>query len=250
MIYFDKKEFYLGYRKYFENRLTQGQVNGIEALFREYTEGWLIPREVLRMGEREHPKEWDEVLADGRGWFDARRPGHVSCARQLAYILATVYHETGKRMVPVREGFAETDAEAIRKVTRLCRARGRSNYALPSPRTGQSYFGRGPIQLTHEDNYRYADERLGMDGELVRNPSRALEPRIGAMIAVFGMYGGWFVPVSREGRGVPYRLDLWDYIRPGECDYVNARKIVNGLDSADKIAGHAERFEKCIREAA
>lgn len=34
----------------------------------------------------------------------------------LAYVLATVHHETGRRMQPIREGFARSDAGARRAV--------------------------------------------------------------------------------------------------------------------------------------
>ncbi|HLM67191.1 MAG TPA: SH3 domain-containing protein, partial [Longimicrobium sp.] len=32
--------------------------------------------------------------------------------------------------------------------------------------------------------------------------------------------------------------------------YVNARKIINGLDQADRIAGYAQRLEKVLRNSA
>jgi len=38
--------------------------------------------------------------------------------KTLAYALATSYHETGARMVPVREGFAKDDASARRIVAK------------------------------------------------------------------------------------------------------------------------------------
>lgn len=38
--------------------------------------------------------------------------------RHLAYILATAFHETGGRMVPVREGFKSSDAAARAHVKR------------------------------------------------------------------------------------------------------------------------------------
>ena len=45
--------------------------------------------------------------------------------RWLAYMLATSYHETGKRMRPVREGFAISDSSARRIVAE--RAYGKRN---------------------------------------------------------------------------------------------------------------------------
>jgi len=42
---------------------------------------------------------------------------------------------------------------------------------------------------------------------------------------------------------------LADYIHDEECDYVNARRIINGLDSADRIRGYAELFEQALSGA-
>lgn len=226
----NRKQFYIGYRKYFVNKLTNGQVNGFERILDE----WELY--VSNLGG----------ITKSTGWeLGAIMP-------QLAYILASVYHETGTRMLPVREGYAETDAEVIRIVARMYQqGRIKRNYALPDPVTGQSYFGRGPLQLTWKDNYVKADNELGLGGELVKNPSLALDPVIGARIAVYGMYEGWFSGHPDADEGVPDRRDLWDYINPatGKKDYFEARRIVNGLDSAGKIAGYATRFEKILTEA-
>lgn len=216
-----RDKFYQSYRKLFVNKLTQGQVNGFERLL----------------------DEWERSVDNPPGERSSLFP-------QLAYILASVYHETGRQMLPVREGFADTDAEAIRIVTRMYeQGRISHNYALPHPVTGQSYFGRGPIQLTHYENYVYADDRLQLGGELVHNPSLALDPVLGAKISVNGMYEGWFSRHPDADEGVPDRRDLWDYINPdkGLKDYYNARRIVNGLDSAGKIAGYAKNFERGLK---
>lgn len=219
----NRTAFYQIYRQLFENKLTQGQVNGFERLF----------------------DEWEDKIQETEFCLP------VKLYPQLAYILATVYHETGKLMLPVREGFATSDAQAIRMVTRMYeRGQISRNYAIPDSVTGQSYFGRGLIQLTWKDNYQYADSKLGLKGELVNNPDKALEPVIGAKIAVHGMYEGWFVKDPSADMGVVDRKDLWDYIDPNRTmkDYFNSRRIVNGLDCAGKIQGYAERFEKCIVE--
>ena len=41
--------------------------------------------------------------------------------------------------------------------------------------------------------------------------------------------------------------DLADYIDEDNCDYVEARRIVNGTDRAEQIAGYAEKFEAALR---
>jgi hypothetical protein len=42
--------------------------------------------------------------------------------------------------------------------------------------------------------------------------------------------------------------NLADYIRPGSIDYRNARRIVNGTDKANRIAGYAKKFEEALRK--
>ena len=72
---------------------------------------------------------------------------------------------------------------------------------------------------------------VGVD--LLGNPSLAMRPDIAAKILVEGCAVGLFT-------GKP----LSNYL-PG--DYVNARRVVNGLDKAQTIAGHAAAFEAALR---
>lgn len=55
-------------------------------------------------------------------------------------------------------------------------------------------------------------------------------------ILLLGMKEGWFT-----GR------KLSDYINQSKKDYLNARRIINGMDKASLIAGYAETFEKALR---
>lgn len=140
-----------------------------------------------------------------------------------AYVLATEYHETGKRMQAVREGFGVSDA---------WRKKHLSYYP---------WYGRGEVQLTHERNYTFATKRLrelGFDCDLVANPDQALNPKISTAIMVYGMLEGWFTGKK-----------LRDYLPadPNRRHYQNARRIVNDTDRADLIAAYAETFEKALR---
>lgn len=137
-----------------------------------------------------------------------------------AYVLATEYHETARRMQAVREGLDVSDAWR-RKHLRY-----------------YPWYGRGEVQLTWERNYRHATERLRAMGhtdvDLIANPDQALDPKISTLIMIHGMLEGWFTGKR-----------LRDYI-PASADrkhYFNARRIVNILDKADLIAGYAEAFE-------
>ncbi|MFM0180337.1 lytic transglycosylase domain-containing protein [Paraburkholderia aspalathi] len=95
---------------------------------------------------------------------------------------------------------------------------------------GYKYRGRGYVQVTWRNNYRAIGQVIGID--LANNPDRMLEPEIAAWATVYGMENGIFT-----GRR------LSNYISEATQDYVNARRIINGLDQADKIAGFAIKFK-------
>jgi len=149
-----------------------------------------------------------------------------------AYILAGVYHETGAKMVPVREGFASTDAGARAAVKKLFdKGRIKTNYAAPV--NGVSYYGRGRIQNTWHKNYEKLEKRFGHP--FVRNPDLLLDDKIDAEVTVIG-----------HVEGIWTGKKLADYIGGGRKDYKGARRIVNGTDKATMIAGYAESFEKAL----
>lgn len=151
--------------------------------------------------------------------------------RDLAYILATARHETANTMQPVRETLASTDAKAKELLTKAWKAGKLGQVKTPYWKTG--FFGRGYIQLTHEDNYRKAGEKLGLD--LVADPSKAMIPEVAALILVRGMGEGWFTGKK-----------LSDYPN----DFVESRRIVNGTDRATLIAGHAYAFLQALEDVA
>ena len=154
--------------------------------------------------------------------------------RKLAYILATSFHETARRMEAVRETLASTDTEAMNRLQNAWERGQLRTVKTPYWRGG--YFGRGHVQLTHRRNYKRMGELLGID--LVGNPSLALEPQISAKILIIGMMDGMFTGKK-----------LADYINRDNADYRQARRVVNGMDRAELIAGHAEKFEAALRAA-
>lgn len=184
----------------FGGRLTQEQVNGT-----------------------------DELLAAWREYGDGDN-------RKLAYILAGVFHETGGRMVPVREGFAATDAGARRAVKKLFdQGRIKTNYAEPV--NGVSYYGRGRIQNTWESNYRKLSERFNVP--LVDDPDLLI--RDGALDARVTVVG------HMEGLWTGKKLS--DYFNGNTSDPKGARRVVNGTDKASLIATHYEAFLAAVKEA-
>lgn len=127
---------------------------------------------------------------------------------QIAYIFATVEHETAGTYRPVKEAFwlSETWREKNLRY--------------------YPWYGRGHVQLTWEKNYRMADDRLGLHGELMANPDLIIEDfGLSVEICVLGMKEGWFTGKS-----------LRSYIDRGQCDFKNARRIINGTDKMTKIS--------------
>lgn len=148
----------------------------------------------------------------------------------LAYVLATTYHETAMTMRPIEE---------------YGKGEGR-DYGEPHELTGQTYYGRGYVQLTWYDNYLlamkevYSTQWVKGSVDLVGHPERALQPFFAAQIALVGMTQGWFTGKK-----------LGDYVQlDGTYDYVNARRIINGTDKAETIAAYAIEFEKALRLSA
>lgn len=133
-----------------------------------------------------------------------------------AYLLASAKHETADTMQPIAE---------------YGKGKGKP-YGKPG-RHGQAQYGRGYVQLTWDDNYERADEALGLNGALLKDFNLAMQPTIAAKILVRGCSEGWFTGKK-----------LADYL-PG--DYRGARRVVNGLDKADLIAGYAREFEAALR---
>jgi hypothetical protein len=137
----------------------------------------------------------------------------------LAYMLATAKWETAHTMEPVREAYwlSEEWREANLRY--------------------YPWYGRGFVQLTWEENYQRAQEKLGLGTVLTDDPDMALEPSIAGRIMLAGMSEGWFTGKK-----------LSDYITPGSVDFVNARRIINGTDHASDIASIAAEYDAALIE--
>jgi predicted chitinase len=159
--------------------------------------------------------------------------------RDVAYFLATVGWETAHAFRPVRERPAS-------------QARQPALWAAQQRYWPSGFYGRGYIQITWERNYRLAGQRLAgtpvtaqgttvrvTDETFVEEPDLVLDPAVAYLVAARGMREGWFTGKK-----------LSDYIRDGvPPDYVNARRVINGLDSADAIAAIATGLELVLRAA-
>lgn len=164
-------------------------------------------------------------------------------AKTLAYAFATAYHETGRKMVPVREGFAATDAQARKRVAQLARQNGPKSavarYAKPQPPFGHVYYGRGQVQLTWKKNYERSSADAGVD--LVADPDQALDPVIGARILIRGLLDGRW---NGKGFGIQHYLP-----KTGKDDLKGARRTVNITDKWQQIGGYYKAFLGAIKEA-
>lgn len=147
---------------------------------------------------------------------ESRREGLLR--NQCAYVLATADWESNHTFEPVREAYyLKAKAEAYRKKLRY-----------------YPWYGRGMVQLTWEENYRLAGEKIGVD--LIANPDLAMEPKNAVRILVQGMKEGWFT-----------KKKLSDYITLSASGFVNARRIINGTDKASEISDLAKKYDAELR---
>ena len=140
-----------------------------------------------------------------------------------AYMLATAWHETKRTMLPVREAYWLS--EAWRK----------ANLRY------WPWYGRGYVQLTWQPNYASADRKLGLNGSLLVNPDRAMEPDIAAVIMRRVMDEGWFTGVKNATFLSPAGTATRE-------QYMHARTIINGRDKADLVEDYAQIFERALRD--
>lgn len=149
-----------------------------------------------------------------------------------AYILATIFHETAAWMQPIREGArrygtAYTDAQSRRAVASIY-AKGiiRWDYSLPDG-AGNSFYGRGLVQITHKENYA----KFG----IADTPEKALEWDTALDITVRGMQGGMFTSMALG-------------VVKSTKDYYCARAIINGdtKKNGAAIAALANSFYEAL----
>lgn len=155
--------------------------------------------------------------------------------RWLAYMLATTYHETAGTMQPIKEYGGKSYFKRMYDIKgdRPYKARELGNL---TPGDGARFCGRGYVQLTGRTNYARATEVCGAD--FIKTPALAMRPAYAAQIMFSGMTEGWFTGKK-----------LSHYINGKNCDYWNARRIINGTDKASLIERYALTFEKALKAA-
>jgi hypothetical protein len=169
----------------------------------------------------------DLSLGDTRQIIDACKAGGL-LRNQCAYVLGTAYHETAHTMRPIYERGGKSYFDKYEPGTRIGARLGNIQ-----PGDGYLFRGRGYVQLTGRTNYARAGKKLAID--LLRLPDLALVSANAAKIIVLGMVEGWFTGKK-----------LADYITIANSDFTNARRIINGTDCADLIAGYAQQYDALL----
>lgn len=140
----------------------------------------------------------------------------------LAYLLATVWHETAFTMQPIME-------------------RGSQKYL--KGKKYWPYIGRGYVQLTWDYNYKKASTKFGVD--FLKYPNRVMEKRYALPILFVGMEEGWFT-----GKSFYDYLDGVDENDKEDLrEFSNARRVINGTDRQVEIGLLALKFEHALRTA-
>ncbi len=154
-----------------------------------------------------------------------------------AYLLATIYHECAQTWHPIEERGQEAYFNKYEPGTKLGKALGNTRRG-----DGLRYKGRGYVQLTGRKNYAWAST-LPLKVDFEATPEAACEPEYAWAIMVAGCTVGAFTGKR-----------LGDYVASNEpgftTDFVNARRVINGTDKAELIAGYAVKFQSILRLSA
>ena len=175
------------------------------------------------------------AYGEGLARLMARMAGDTqnwATVEQVAYGLATAKRETGGTFQPVNERGRPDYFDQYEPGTRAAHLVGNIEAG-----DGTRYRGRGYVQLTGRGNYARIGRLLGLGEDLLKAPDQALDPEIAYRIFAEGMRGGWFTGYK-----------LGHFIAPGTApDFLNARRVINGLDCAEEIASTAEEYLALLR---
>ena len=169
----------------------------------------------------------NQEQVDAMDWYFDTFPELITIP-QMAYALATAFHETAQTMQPITEYGNEAYFDKYEPGTPIGDSLGNTE-----PGDGAKYKGRGYVMITGRSNYQRAQDELGPP--FIDTPELACDSEFARKIMRQGCFEGWFTGKKIE-----------DYISGETKDYYNARRVINGTDQAEKIAGHADVFEKAL----
>lgn len=139
-----------------------------------------------------------------------------------AYLLATVKHECADTWEPIPE--RGTPPYFIKRY--WTNEKVRRQLGNLQEQDAVRYRGRGYVQITGRRNYALFGKLLNLP--LLDSPELAEQPAVSFAIAQRGMRDGLFTGKK-----------ITEYINESQCDYVNARRVINGRDKAEIIAAYA-----------
>ena len=153
--------------------------------------------------------------------------------RWVAYMLATIKHECANTFTPITEFGADSYFAKYETGTTIGTRLGNTKKG-----DGLRFKGRGYVQITGRANYLRLGQALGVGTAFVDQPAMVLEPANAYRIMSDGMRNGRFTGRKLAG-----------FINADGCDYVGARRIINGQDKAVEIAAYATKFEAMLKAA-
>lgn len=157
----------------------------------------------------------------------------VTDPREIAYILATVYHEVNKTMQPIEEYGRGAGKPYGLKLKYGKGPNKREEYSLPN----KIYYGRGLTQNTWYEIYEKLSKTQKAKAEgwdFLNKPELLLSLTPSVWATVYAMRTGLYT-----GRKLSQYFNT-------KTDWVGARAIINGQDKAKLIAGYAQKFLNCI----
>ena len=140
--------------------------------------------------------------------------------RHLAYILATVWHETNKTMLPIEE---IGKGKGLRYGSRVWYDN------KPYSDVPHIYYGRGYTQNTWRDIYLKLTKSNCMNWDFVNHPELLLQVKPSIWATFYAMEKGLYTGKK-----------LGHYFNGEKSDPIWARSIINGKRKAEKLPDKAE----------
>jgi len=156
---------------------------------------------------------------------------NINNIQYITYMFATVKHECANTYQPIIERGQKSYFDKYEPNTPIGKRLGNTIKG-----DGYLFRGRGFVQITGRSNYKKLGDLLNEN--LIDNPEKALQSSIAYKIMSIGMIKGIFTGKK-----------LSDYINENKTDYLNSRKIINGLDRAELIKGYAVKFESILQNS-
>lgn len=146
--------------------------------------------------------------------------------RWISYVLATTFHETAGTWLPIAEY-----------------GKGKGlKYGHPEPPYQHIYYGRGYTQNTWKGNYDMLTKAWNK-----AHPDRPVDFVKEPDLLLVAEYSYWAMSYAMRN-GTYTGAALKRYFSDTVTDSKGARRIINGTDKADLIAGYYDKFMRILPE--